>query len=163
MGNNLSLIASVGVPVGVGSLIGVAIAPEIKGWYRTLKKPSWNPPNWLFGPMWTVLYAAMGYAAHRVWQAGGGPLPLALYGVQLALNFAWSPLFFKLKDLRGASIEITALVGTVAATIWEFSKVDKLAAQLLVPYLGWITFAGALTWNIYLNNPEKSKPASKAP
>ncbi|PRW60075.1 rab9 effector with kelch motifs [Chlorella sorokiniana] len=163
MGNNLSLIASIGVPVGVGSAIGIAIAPEIKGWYRTLKKPSWNPPNWLFGPMWTVLYAAMGYAAHRVWQAGAGPLPLALYGIQLALNFAWSPIFFKLKDLRFASIEITALVGMVVATIWEFSKVDKLAAQLLLPYLGWISFAGALTYNIYLNNPEKPKPASKAP
>lgn len=162
MGSSLSLAASIGVPVGVGSLIGVTIAPEIKGWYKTLKKPSWNPPNWLFGPMWTVLYATMGYAAHRVWQAGGGPLPLALYGIQLGLNFAWSPLFFNIKDLRLASMEITALVGMVAATIWEFSKVDTLATQLMLPYLGWTSFAAALTWNIYLNNPEKSKPASKA-
>lgn len=120
--------------------------------YPTIKKPSWNPPNWIFGPVWSVLYTLMGYASWRVWKAGGGALPLSLYAGQLVLNFMWSPLFFKVHDLRAASADITALIGLLAATILEFSKVDKLAAQLLLPYLGWTTFAAALTWNIYLNN-----------
>ena len=113
-----------------------------------------NPPNWVFGPVWTTLYTAMGYASWRVLQAGGGPLPLGLYAGQLAMNFIWSPLFFKAHNLKLASYEITALAGVICATIYEFSKVDTLAAQLLLPYLGWSSFATALTWNIYLNNPE---------
>ncbi|PSC76292.1 translocator -like [Micractinium conductrix] len=162
MGNALSLAASVAVPLFGGMAIGISIGPEIKKWYPTLKKPSWQPPNWIFGPVWTVLYAAMGVAAHRVWQAGGGPLPLGLYAAQLALNFAWSPLFFKTHNLKAATIDITALVGVLGATIYEFSKVDTLAAQLLIPYLGWVSFATALTINIWQNNPEAPKPADKA-
>lgn len=160
MGNSLSL--AVGVPVLGGMAIGMTIAPETKSWYPKLKKPSWNPPAWLFGPVWTVLYAAMGVASHRVWQAGGGPLPLGLYAAQLALNFAWSPLFFKAHNLKAAAVDITALVGVLGATIYEFSKVDTLAAQLLIPYLGWVSFATALTYNILQNNPETSRPDGKA-
>lgn len=95
-----------------------------------------------------------GYASYRVFQAGGGPIPLGLYALQLALNFAWSPLFFKLHNLKVASYEITALAGVLFATIVEFAKVDTLAAELMVPYLGWALFATALTWNIHLNNPD---------
>ncbi|KAL4458998.1 hypothetical protein ABPG75_013863 [Micractinium tetrahymenae] len=162
MGNALSLAASVGVPLLGGMAIGFSIAPEIKSWYPKLKKPSWNPPNWLFGPTWSVLYVAMGVAAHRVWQAGGGPLPLGLYAAQLALNFAWSPLFFKAHNLKAAAVDITALLGVLGATIYEFNKVDTLAAQLLIPYLGWVSFATALTYNILANNPEPPKPDVKA-
>lgn len=162
-----------------------------------------NPPPWLFGPVWTALYTMMGVAAWRVWRAGGGPLPLGLYAAQLVFNFAWSPLFFKAHNLKAATADITALVGLVAATAYEFSKVggwvmerwlscgprfalasglpalaigwprrlparacpaaglpiwlrglpvsyprlqvDQTAALLLVPYLGWGSFAtGAL-------------------
>lgn len=124
--------------------------------YPTLKKPSWNPPNYLFGPVWTVLYAAMGYASWRVWALGGGPVPLGLYAAQLAMNLAWSPLFFKAHNLKAATIDITALVGVLGATIYSFAQVDPLAAQLMLPYLGWTSFATALTWNIYLNNPPVS-------
>lgn len=162
MGNALSLAVSVGVPLVGGMAIGMSIAPDIKKWFPKLKKPSWNPPNWLFGPVWTVLYCAMGVAAHRVWKAGGGPLPLGLYAAQLVLNLAWSPLFFRAHNLKAASAEITALLGVLGATIWEFSKVDALAAQLMLPYLGWVSFATALTWNIYLNNPEVPKPDDKS-
>lgn len=158
----MSLAASVGVPLLGGMVIGLSIAPEIKGWYKTLKKPSWNPPDWLFGPVWSVMYCAMGLAAHRVYLAGGGPLPLTLYAAQLALNFAWSPIFFKAHNLKGASLDITALLGVLGATIYEFSKVDTVAAQMMLPYLGWVSFASALTWNIYLNNSQASTPKSKS-
>lgn len=149
--------ASVGVPLVGGMAIGIGIGPEIKKWYPTIKKPSWTPPPAVFPVAWTALYTAMGVAAHRVWAAGGGPLPLGLYGAQLALNFAWSPLFFKKHDLKAATIDITALGGVLAATIYQFNKVDKLAGQLMIPYLGWIGFATALTWNIWLNNPEEGQ------
>ena len=77
--------------------------------YKRLKKPSWNPPDWLFGPAWTVLYTAMGYASYLVWKAGGGPLPLGLYAAQLALNLAWSPIFFKVKEIGYAVADITGV------------------------------------------------------
>lgn len=72
-----------------GAAIGISLREDVSGWYKTLKKPRWNPPAWVFGPVWTVLYSAMGVAAWRVWKAGGGALPLGLYAAQLALNFAW--------------------------------------------------------------------------
>lgn len=130
--------------------------------YPTLKKPSWQPPNWLFGPVWSVLYTAMGIASWRVWRAGGGPLPLSLYGLQLALNFAWSPLFFKAHNLKAATVDITVLLGVLGATILEFHKVDPTAAALLLPYLAWTSFASALTWNIFLNNPDVSASGLEA-
>ena len=97
----------------------------------------------------------MGYASWRVLQASGGALPLGLYATQLALNFIWTPLFFKAHNLKAASYEITALWGTLVATILAFNKVDETAAALLLPYLAWTTFASALTWNIHLNNPDQ--------
>ncbi|KAL4431592.1 hypothetical protein ABPG77_001434 [Micractinium sp. CCAP 211/92] len=160
MGNSMSLAVSVGVPVLGGMVIGTTVAPEIPNWYSKLKKPSWTPPSWLFGPVWTVLYAAMGVASHRVWAAGGGPLPLGLYAAQLVLNLAWTPLFFKAHNLKAATVDITALVGVLGATIYEFSKVDTLAAQLLIPYLGWVSFATALTINIMQNNPKYDSPSA---
>lgn len=81
--------AAVGGPLTAGMVVGMVIAPDVLGWYQKLKKPTWEPPNWLFGPMWSLLYCMMGVASHRVWLAGGGPLPLTLYGVQLLLNLAW--------------------------------------------------------------------------
>lgn len=149
MGNVLSVIPFVAVPLAAGAGIGAAIAPEIKGWYKTVKKPSWNPPNWVFGPAWTVLYTMMGVASWRVWRAGGGALPLGLYGAQLVLNLAWSPIFFGLHNPGAASVEITGLLGVLAATIYEFNKVDATAALLMAPYAGWTTFAAALTYTIY--------------
>ncbi|KAL4534980.1 hypothetical protein Ndes2526B_g05897 [Nannochloris sp. 'desiccata'] len=157
MGNSLSLIASIGVPLITGTAIGISMRDDVKSWYPTIKKPSWNPPNWIFGPVWTCLYATIGYASWRVFQAGGGPLPLGLYATQLALNFIWTPLFFKAHNLKAASYEITALLGTIVATIMAFNKVDETAALLMLPYLGWTTFATCLTWNIHLNNPDQPK------
>lgn len=106
--------------------------------------------------MWSLLYALMGVASWRVWKAGGGPVPLGLYATQLLLNLAWSPIFFKLHNLRAASAEITALLGVLAITIYEFNKVDQTAALMLVPYAGWTSFAAALTYTITSLNPPKN-------
>lgn len=103
----------------------------------------------------------MGVASWRVFKAGGGVVPLGLYGLQLGLNFLWTPLFFQMHNLKAASVDITALLGVLGATVVEFNKVDSVAAGLLVPYLGWTAFATALTWNIMLNNPPKKNDESQ--
>lgn len=154
MGNSLSLAFSIAIPLGAGMVIGIGQRQEVAEWFPTIKKPSWQPPNWLFGPVWTVLYTMMGISSHRVYlKAGFFSKPMALYIIQLVLNLAWSPLFFKFHTLGVASIDITALVGFLGATIVEFSKWDVVASRLLLPYLSWSCFATALTYNIWWNNP----------
>ncbi|KAK7108108.1 translocator protein-like [Littorina saxatilis] len=133
----------------------------IPNWYENLQKPSWRPPNWAFGPVWTYLYSSMGYASYLVWRDGGGfegenRLPLALFGTQLALNWAWTPIFFGAKSLKWGLIEITVLWGAIAGTIFTFYPVSKLAAGLLVPYLGWVTLASALTYTIWRDNKDRT-------
>lgn len=157
MGNALSITAAIAVPLLGGTVIGIGMRNDVKGWYQTIKKPTWTPPNWLFGPVWSLLYTMIGVASWRVYAAGGGALPLGLYATQLLLNFAWSPLFFKAHRLDLAAYDITALAGMIVATIVAFNKVDPMAAALMVPYLGWSSFATALTWNIYTNNPDQRK------
>ena len=124
-------------------------------WYATLKKPSWNPPNWIFGPVWTALYTIMAIAAWLVWKRGGFPgqrLALSLFLAQLLFNALWSPLFFGLRHPALALADIVllwlALLGTVAA----FWNVRPIAGALLLPYLAWITFAGALNFALWRLN-----------
>lgn len=126
--------------------------------YPTIKKPSWNPPNWIFGPVWTALYSMMGVAAWRVFKSQGlQSVALGLYALQLGMNFLWTPLFFKQHNLKLASYDITALIGVLTMTIWKFHEVDSVASYLLVPYLGWTGFAACLTWWIHVHNPEQPK------
>ncbi|CAL8463207.1 g2741 [Coccomyxa elongata] len=153
MGAVLSVVVAVAVPLGAGFGIGLAIKDDVKGWYKTLKKPDWNPPDWLFGPVWSALYTAMGVASWEVWRKGGGMVPLALYAVQLAMNLAWSPLFFMKHEIGWALADITALLGVLSATIVSFHEVSPTAAYLLVPYFGWSLFAAGLTLSIYKKNP----------
>ncbi|CAL5228085.1 g11154 [Coccomyxa viridis] len=153
MGTVLSVVIAVAIPLGAGIGIGLGIQDEVKGWYRTLKKPSWNPPNWVFGPVWSALYTAMGVASWEVWRKGGGFTPLTLYAVQLALNLAWSPIFFKKHELGFALADVTALLGVLSATIVSFHSVSPTAAYLLVPYFGWTLYATGLTFAVYKMNP----------
>lgn len=154
MGNALSLGTSIAIPLLGGTSIGISMRDDVKTWFPTIKKPSWQPPNWLFGPVWTVLYTLMGISSWRVYsRAGLMSKPMFLYAVQLALNFLWSPLFFKWHQLPAASADITALLGVLGLTIVEFNKVDGVAATMLYPYLAWTLFATALTYNITMNNP----------
>lgn len=146
------LLLWLGACVGGGALVGVLTAGGDSAWYRILEKPGWNPPGWVFGPVWTTLYAAMGVAAWRVWRQGGWgrhPVALTAFVVQLLLNFAWSFIFFGAQQVGWALVEIVGLWAAIVATIWLFRGVDRPAAWLLVPYLAWVTFATALNTAIY--------------
>lgn len=163
MGQFLSVAIAIGVPLAAGLGVGLSIKDDVRGWYKTLRKPSWTPPDWLFGPVWTVLYTGMGYASYLVWKEGGGSLPLSLYGIQLVMNLAWSPLFFKKHEIGFALLDITALLGVLGATIIEFNKVSPTASYLLLPYLAWTSYATALTASIYKKNPQaRGKQSEKA-
>lgn len=129
---------------------------SVGDWYVTLNKPSWNPPKWVFGPVWTTLYIMMAIAAWLVWRTkglAGGWLPLLLFGVQLFLNAAWSALFFGMRSPGIAFADILLLWLAILATIIGFGRLSNLAALLLVPYLAWVSFATALNWSIWRMNP----------
>ncbi len=116
-------------------------------WYESLNKPPLNPPNWIFGPVWTVLYGMMAVAAWRVWRKAGlrgSRSALVLFGLQLVINAAWSALFFGAQQPLWALIDIGALWLAIVSTIWAFGRIDRVAAGLLLPYLAWVTFAGYL-------------------
>jgi translocator protein len=122
-------------------------------WYAQLEKPSWNPPNWIFGPVWTILYALMAVAAWLVWHGGKLVRPaLVLYFVQLALNGVWSWLFFGLERPGLAFAEIVVLWLAIAATLAFFWRVRPLAGALLVPYLLWVSFASVLNFTLWRMN-----------
>ena len=125
-------------------------------WYAALRKPSWNPPTWLFGPVWTALYLMMATAAWLVWRRGGCSgqrRALTLYLVQLVLNAAWTPLFFGLKMPGIAFAEILLLLAAVVTTAFAFRRVNKAAGALLVPYIAWVSFAGLLNFTLWRLNP----------
>jgi len=141
------LVVFVGLCLAVGALGGWVTADSVKTWYTTINKPSFTPPNWLFGPVWTVLYVLMGVAAWRVWcKARPDQLrvPLALFAVQLALNLAWSVVFFGAHRIGGAVVVIVGLEAAILATMVAFRRIDGLAALLLVPYALWVVFAAVL-------------------
>jgi benzodiazapine receptor len=124
-------------------------------WYAEIVKPTWMPPGWLFGPVWTVLYAMMGTSAWRVWRVGGfrtDRAALALFLLQWMLNFAWTGIFFGAHAMGLALIEIIVLLAAIAATAWRFRQHDRVAATLLVPYLLWVTFATALNFALWQLN-----------
>ena len=126
---------------------------SIPGWYAILTKPSWNPPNWIFGPVWTFLYISMAVAAWLVWRQGGlWQWALAIYAVQLALNAAWTPIFFGLHRPGAALVEIAALLIAIAATTISFWPRSLAAGILMVPYLAWVSFATVLNFALWRLN-----------
>jgi len=150
--------ALVGVLVceGVGLLAAWATQTSVTTWYPTLTKPGFTPPDWLFGPVWTVLYAMMGVAAALVWRRRTedtmSQSALALFGVQLLLNGAWSFAFFGARSPGLGLIVIVVLWGALAWTTERFFRVRAAAGWLLVPYLLWVTYAGALNLSIWVLN-----------
>lgn len=137
---------------GIG---GAVTTPKIPGWYATLAKPSWNPPNGVFGPVWSALYLGMAVAAWLVWRQGGLPgarLPLTLFGVQLLLNVLWSVIFFGLQNPSLAFGEVLILWAAIAATMVTFWRRSRVAGLLLAPYLAWVSFASALNFVIWRLN-----------
>ena len=153
MSDALPLLAFMGACFCV-ALSGAFFRPG--AWYETLKKPWWRPPNWLFGPAWTVLYITIAIAGWLVWRKAGfegGRVALTIYAVQLALNAAWSGIFFGLRRMDLAFGELACLWLSIVATIALFYPISEGAAQLLIPYLLWVTFAGYLNWTMWRLNP----------
>lgn len=135
------------------SLTGVLV--QTGGWYAELAKPAWNPPGWVFGPVWTALYIMMAFTAWLVWKRGGWKAqrgPLSLYLVQWALNALWTPIFFGLQQPGPAFAEIVVLAVAVYATLAAFWRVTPVAGLLLVPYATWTTFAAVLNFTIWRMN-----------
>jgi tryptophan-rich sensory protein len=125
-------------------------------WYASLRKPTWNPPAWVFGPVWSALYTMMAVAAWLVWKRGGFVAqrrPLTLFLAQLALNAAWTPLFFGLHRPGVAFAVIILLWLAIAATLFAFRPVSRAAAWLLAPYLAWVSFATVLNGTLWRLNP----------
>jgi tryptophan-rich sensory protein len=144
----LKLLASFAVVLAAGGIGSLATARAIPTWYKGLTKPSFNPPEWLFGPAWTVLYLMMAVAAWLVWKRGigaaGVKLALAVFVVQLVLNALWSVLFFGLRSPLAGLVGISGLWLAIVTTIVLFFRVSVPAGVLLLPYIGWVSFAALL-------------------
>ncbi|MGY9045588.1 hypothetical protein P775_06210 [Puniceibacterium antarcticum] len=125
-------------------------------WYRDLSKPSWTPPDWAFPVVWTMLYVCMATAGTRAAMAPDNSIALALWSLQIALNGLWTPVFFGLKKIKLGMIVLSALWASVAVTLLALYQVDFIAAALFVPYLVWVTIAGALNASVWQRNPEKA-------
>lgn len=151
----LGLVVSIVVCLGAGGLGAAVTTPEINGWYRTVIKPAWNPPDSVFGPVWTTLYLMMAIAAWLVWKPAGlraAAAPLTLFAVQLVLNSAWSWIFFGLHEVGWAFVEIVTLWLAIIATLVAFLRRSRLAGWLLAPYLAWVSFACVLNYTIWRLN-----------
>ena len=148
--NALALVAFI-VATFCAPLAGMWSLPG--AWYAALAKPPWNPPAWIFGPAWTLLYTLMAVAAWLVWKRDGWRRPLLLYWLQLVLNAAWTPIFFGAHQLGWALVEIVALWLAILLTLLSFRRINPLAAWLLAPYLAWVTFATALNFALWRLNP----------
>jgi len=141
-----------------GSIPGGRIVKANMGWLDSLDLPKWTPPKWAFGPVWAGLYTSMGYSSYLIYRDGGGfqgdaRNALALYGTQLALNWAWAPICIGKKRLGLGLVDIAAVGGCVAGCIVLFKPINALAAQLLYPYLTWVLLASSLNLYTWLKNP----------
>jgi translocator protein len=146
------LFGFVALCVGAGLAASFATMQSVVEWYPTLNKPSWTPPNWLFAPVWTVLYVMMAVAAWLVWRAGNAKTALFLFFGQLLLNVAWSVLFFGAQSPLLGLIDIVLMWLAIAITIFAFAMRSRLAAFLMVPYLCWVSLATALNASIVMLN-----------
>ncbi len=144
------------IPLFVGFIGSIFTTPNIPTWYTSLIKPVFNPPNWIFGPVWTILYILMGVAAFLIWQKGikkkKVKVAIYIFAAQLFLNMLWSILFFGLQNPLLAFIEIIILWALILLTIIKFSEISKKAAYLLIPCILWVSFAVILNLFIYLLN-----------
>ena len=154
--NFLKLVTALALPQLVGLIGSWFTMPAIPEWYLYLAKPELTPPNGVFGPVWTILYVLMGIALYLVWTSGKRARDVrfakVVFGLQLALNLFWSVAFFGLRDPFLGVLVIVALFVSIVATVLVFYKLSKTAAVLLLPYLAWVTFAGYLTYSIWMLN-----------
>ena len=150
--SNRPLLAFVLLSLLVGGAATFITEPSIPTWYAALNKPGFNPPDWVFAPVWTTLYVLMGVAAARVWKLTGFGIAVQAWAAQLALNFCWSAIFFSLHLIGAALLEMAALWLAVLATLLLFIRRDQIAGLLMLPYLLWVTFAFALNLAIWRLN-----------
>lgn len=150
--NILRLVIAIVICEGAGVVGSLFTTPSIQTWYATLTKPSFSPPNWLFAPVWTLLFLLMGISAYIIWSKGLNAdevkIALVIFGIQLLLNIFWSILFFGYHAPMAAFVEIIFLWLSILATIIYFLPISALAAWLLTPYILWVSFASIL--NFYL-------------
>jgi translocator protein len=150
------LVAAVALCELVGGLGSVFTIPSITTWYAGLAKPAFSPPNWLFGPVWTLLYLLMGLALYLVWEKGirkkGVAVAMETFGVQLFLNFLWSLLFFGLHSPLYGLIGIAFLFAAILATAVRFFRISRAAGMLMVPYIAWVAFATLLNFYVFILN-----------
>ncbi|HEY6716565.1 MAG TPA: TspO/MBR family protein [Reyranella sp.] len=152
----VALVLFVALCLGIGALGASVTATSVDTWYAGLVKPSFNPPDEVFGPVWTVLYILMGVAAWRVWRSADRDTtrgPLTLFALQLAINLGWTVVFFGLHKIASAVATIVVLDVAVLVTMLAFRSVDRLAALLMLPYVAWVAFATVLNVAIWRLNP----------
>ena len=155
--NPIKFIISVLIPVGIGAISGLFTASNVKTWFVTVAKPSFNPPGWLFAPVWTTLYIMMGIAFFLVWknetiQKSIKQKAIILFAIQMVLNFLWSFIFFQQHEIGWALVDIILLWIFILLTIFSFAPISKTAAWLLVPYISWVSFATILNFAIWQLN-----------
>lgn len=150
------LVISLLLSHAAGLIGSVFTAGSISTWYPTLVKPNFNPPNWIFAPVWLTLYTLMGIAFYRVWTSGVEKKQIKMATIvfiaQLALNAAWSVIFFGAHNLSLAFLGIIVLLAFIVWTMWLFGRIDKIAAWLLLPYLAWVLFASILNYSLWQFN-----------
>jgi benzodiazapine receptor len=151
----LTFVGCILLTLTVGGVSGIATINGVKSWYTTLKKPSFNPPNYLFGPVWTILYFLMGVSLYMVVSNSKSTTlkrPLAIFGLQLVLNFFWSVIFFNLHQVGWALVEILLMWVSIIFMIIEFYRINKIAGLLQLPYIIWVSFATLLNASIFCLN-----------
>lgn len=151
----LKLLISIILPLSLGAIAGMFTAQSVPEWYATLNKPSFNPPDWIFGPVWTSLYILMGISLFLIWKQVASKernLAILIFFLQLLLNFAWSFIFFYFNMIGIALIEIVLLwIGIIIMSVL-FYKIKPMAAYINIPYFIWVTFAAILNASYYLLN-----------
>jgi len=152
----VKLAASILICLTAGLIGAVFTIDSVQTWYKTIEKPSYSPPNWVFGPVWTILYVLMGVSAYLIWVKGlekkEARMALMFFVTQLALNALWSILFFGMRNPFYGLIEIVFLWAAIAITIQKFYKISRTAAYLQIPYICWVSYAAFLNYGIWRMN-----------
>jgi len=151
----LALLLCIALPLAAGSIAGIATAGNIDTWYAFLNKPVFNPPSWLFEPVWTLLYLLMGISLFITRRSSQGPTrkkAMLVFGIQLLLNFTWSFIFFQFRQPGWAMVEIIMVWISILAMILVFYRISKTAAFLQIPYLLWVSFTSVLNFSIWWLN-----------
>jgi len=151
----IKLLVSIFLPLGLGAIAGIFTAQSVPEWYATLNRPSFNPPNWIFGPVWTTLYIIMGISLFLIWKQDMSKernLAILVFMLQLLFNFGWSFIFFYFNMIGFALIEIILLWISIIIMLVLFYKIKPIASYINIPYLLWVTFATVLNGSYYFLN-----------